>query len=562
MAFLSIGASPLPSQTDASSPGDASSLGDTASIRLVNVAPQTGIDARISHGGPAKNWIAEANGSGVAVLDYDNDGWMDVLIVNGAAMEDLRRIMAGEAVSSPGPRIHLYRNRGDGKWEDVTNLAGLACPYWGTGANAADYDNDGDVDIFITTIGVDLLYRNDGGGRFTEIGKEAGLSRVPSWHAGSSFGDFDADGDLDLYVASYLDLQALSIGDQAPICDYRGLGVFCGPLQLEAGADVLYRNDGGVFSEAASEAGAVPSKHGYGLTPVVEDFNQDGRPDIFVANDSSPNFLYVNQGRGTFKEDALAAGLAYNADGKQQADMGVAVGDYDSDGDLDILTTTFSEDYFPLFAQQMPGMFEDVSFRVGLRNVTLPYLGWGCGFADFDNDGDRDLWLANGHVYPDAEKLATTTYSQPISVLENRAARFIVSKAVQGAPKQSYRGGASLDFNNDGRIDLLVLPVDGSPVLLMNATPVENSWVGLRLEAREGNREGIGARIEIEACGKKQFDTVRGGGSYASRNDPRIQFGIGTCGGVERVIIDWPSGRRQILESPKVNQWLAVPQSR
>lgn len=531
-----------------------------APLRFVDIAAEAGITARISHGGPAKDWIAEANGSGVAVLDYDNDGWMDILIVSGASMPELRRIVAGQTSPAAAQRIYLYRNLAGNKFDDVTEKSGLTCPYWGAGANAADYDNDGDVDILITTIGLDLLYRNDGEGTFTEVGEEAGLKQAPAWHTGSSFGDFDADGDLDLYVAGYLELETLPMPNKAPVCDYRGLGVFCGPLKLGAANDVLYRNNGnGTFTDITEGAGLLRARPAPGFTPVFEDFNQDGKLDIFVSNDSSPNFLYVNQGGGTFTEDALAAGLGYNADGKKQADMGVAVGDYDSDGDLDIFTTTFSEDYFPLFEQQAPGIYEDVSFQVGLRNETMPYLGWGCGFSDLDNDGDRDLWVANGHVYPTAGKLATTTYQQPISVLENRAGRFDASpQAVKAAPANSYRGAASADFDNDGKIDLLLLPIDGSPVLLRNDTQTQNSWLGLRLEARQGNRESIGARVEIVYCGKKQFDTVRNGGGYASRSDPRVHFGLGRCGQAARVTVRWPEGRESVFEDVEVNQWVKL----
>ena len=311
-------------------------------LRFVDVAPETGLTQRIAHGGSAKAWIAEANGSGVAVLDYDDDGWMDILIVGGSTMPDLRELVAGQTPSNPARRVFLYRNLEGRKFEDVSEQAGLACPYWGTGANAADYDNDGDVDILITSIGRDLLFRNDGAGKFTEVGAAAGLRQVHAWHTGSSFGDLDADGDLDLYVAAYLRLATLPVQGEAPVCDYRGMAVFCGPLQLEADMDILYRNNGdGTFSDITEESGVVAAKPGYGFTPVLADFNRDGMLDIFVANDSSPNFLYINLGRDGFREDALISGLAYNADGATQADMGVCLGDYDSDGDHDLLTTTF-----------------------------------------------------------------------------------------------------------------------------------------------------------------------------------------------------------------------------
>lgn len=529
-------------------------------IRLINVAQEVGLTPQISHGEPSKRWIAEANGSGVAVLDFDADGWMDILIVSGSTMRGLREIVAGRRPMERSRGLYLYRNLEGRKFEDVTEKSGLAGPYWGTGANAADYDNDGDVDVLVTTIGRDLLYRNDGDGTFAEVGQEAGLRQSHAWHTGSSFGDLDSDGDLDLYVAAYLSLESLPVKGDPPVCNYRGLGVFCGPMQLEAGTDVLYRNDGdGTFSDITEQAGLLAGAPSYGFTPVIDDFNADGKLDIFVANDSSPNSLYVNQGNGTYREDALAAGIAYNADGKTQADMGACVGDFDADGDLDLLTTTFSEDHFPLFEQQAPGIFEDVSFRLGLRNETVPYLGWGCGFADLDNDGDRDLWLANGHVYPTASDLATTAYHQTIGILENSAGRFDASGGeVEGMPPNSYRGAASVDFDNDGRVDILVLPIDGTPVLLRNASGSMNAWLGLRLQSTQGNGEGIGAHVETEFCGTSSVVTVRNGGSYLSRNDPRLHFGLGSCSTAGRATVHWPHGERQELEGIQPNQWVTL----
>ncbi|MYB53212.1 MAG: CRTAC1 family protein [Acidobacteriia bacterium] len=531
-----------------------------APLRFVNVAGEVGLTPQVAHGGPQKNWIAEANGSGTAVLDYDNDGWMDILIVSGATMSDLREIVAGRTPSRSARRVYLYRNLEGREFEDVTEESGLACQYWSTGANAADYDNDGDVDVLITTIGRDLLYRNDGDGRFTETGVASGLLDSHAWHTGSSFGDIDADGDLDLYVAAYLRLDTLPVEGEPPVCDYRGLNVFCGPMQLEPGVDVLYRNNGdGTFSDITDESGVLAETPGYGFTPLISDFNGDGLPDIFVSNDSSANFLFVNQGGSSFLNDALAAGLAYNADGETQADMGVCVGDYDGDGDPDLLTTTFSEDHFPLFQQQEPGLFEDVSFRVGLRNATVPYLGWGCGFSDLDNDGDGDLWVANGHVYPTAGELATTSYHQRIGILENIQGRFGVSEgAVEQTEPSSYRGAASVDFDNDGRIDLLMLPIDGIPAVLRNRSTAPNSWLGVRLQGTRVNREGIGALVEVEFCGKVQVVAVRNGGSYASRSDPRVHVGIGNCDVPGRVTVEWARGRHQELENVRANQWVTL----
>ena len=531
-----------------------------APLRFADVASRAGIHMQMIHGSSAKDWIAEANGSGVAALDYDRDGNLDVVIVNGSTMERLRLIVRDKSLPASDGGVRLYRNRGTGRFEDVTQAAGISNPYWGTGANAADYDNDGDVDVLITTIGIDLLYRNNGDGTFSEVGQKAGLSRQIGWHTGSAFGDYDEDGNLDLFIASYLDLSALQLEGPAPACNYLGLDSFCGPLGLKAGADFLYRNNGdGTFTDVTERSGLAASTARYGFSAVFGDLNQDGRVDLFVANDSAPNFLFLNQGDGTFEENALTMGLAYNAHGKTQADMGVAIGDYDGDGSVDLLTTTFSEDYFPLFAQRAPGVFEDVSFEAGLGSVTEPYVGWACGFSDLDNDGDQDLWLANGHVYPTIERLGSSTYFQPLALFENRRGRLLRREnAISGTLPNSHRGGITGDFNNDGRVDLLVISIQGSPLLLENRTAADHSWIGLALLDEQNNLEGIGARVEIEFCGHVRAATVRAGGSYLSRSDPRVHFGLGECRRVERVTIRWPGRQAQTIVNPPIDRWIEV----
>jgi hypothetical protein len=529
----------------------------TTPFTFVDIAEQAGIHASMVCGSPEKKWIPEANGSGVAALDYDNDGLLDILIVNGSTMDRLLRILQGSTPTSLAGSIYLFRNLGDGHFEDVTTRAGLFNPYWGTGANAADFNNDGYADILVTNIGVDLLFRNNGNGTFTEIGKSAGLSQEIHWHTGSAFGDYDTDGNADLYIAGYVDISALNVRAPAPVCNYRGMPGFCGPLKLKGEPDILYHNNGGrTFSDVTIQAKVVDKDARYGFSVVFEDFNNDGKPDIFVANDSGANYLYLNAGDGTFKESGLTSGLAFNSDGQPQANMGVALGDYDNDGDLDLLTTTFSEDYFPLFQQTSPGFYEDVSSAAGLGAATLPYLGWACGFTDFDNDGERDLWVANGHVYPDAGKLGSTTYLQPFSVFKNRRGHF--SEVPLSLPKNSYRGGCAGDFGNNGRMDIVVLPIAGAPLLLSNRTAKSNPWIGFSLRGTSSNRDALGARVQIVSCGRTQFDTVRNGGSYLSRNDPRVHFGLGSCNTVEQASIVWPSGKKQVLKSLSVNRYLSV----
>ena len=517
------------------------------------VAAAAGVRANMRCGTPEKRWITEANGSGLAWLDYDNDGRMDLLIVNGSNMEELRRTLKAEAVAEPesAQGVYLFHNLGNGRFEDVTERAGLRNPYWGTGANAADFNNDGYTDILITTLGRDLLYRNNGNGTFTEIGGPAGLSRAVAWHTGSAFGDFDGDGWLDLYVSGYIDLKVFPVAEPAPVCDYMGKKAFCGPIGLPGTRGILYHNNhDGTFSDATRSAGLAELRPSHSFSVVADDFNQDGHADLFVANDSDPNLLLLNRGDGTFHEAALERGVAFNADGRAQSNMGVAVGDLTHTGRMDLLTTTFHHDYFPLFRQGKDGYYEEVAAQMGLASLTSQYLGWGCGLTDFDNSGTRMFWSANGHVYPQVE-----TYFQPLAIFRFLGGRFSAAWQYPNAPRNSYRGAATADYDNDGGMDLAALPIAGAPVLLHNDTASRGAWVGLILEGRKSNRDAIGARVQVDACGASQYDNVRNGGSYLSRNDPRLHFGLGTCSAVTRVEIHWPSGARQELLRVGMNQY-------
>jgi hypothetical protein len=535
------------------------SLADGVSgIQFAEVAASAGIHAEMRCGSPEKKWIPEANGSGAAWLDYDNDGLMDLLIVNGSSMDQLRRTIGGQTPTQSKGGVYLFHNLGNGKFEDVTERAGLTNAYWGTGANAADFNSDGYTDILITTIGVDLLYKNNGNGTFSEVGGAAGLSRNVEWHTGSAFGDFDGDGYLDLYVASYIDIHSISLNEPAPVCPYMGIPAFCGPIGLKGGHGVLYHNNGnGTFTDVTARAGLGAAKPSHAFTAVFDDFNQDGKIDLFVANDSDPNYLFLNQGNGTFKEAALERGVAVNADGKTQSNMGVAVGDFDNQGRLALLTTTFFDDYFPLFRQDKSGFFDEISPAAGIAKVTRTYLGWACGFADFDNDGQRDLWLANGHVYPKSPH-----YFQPFTVLQNRGGEFTTVFRYPATPDNSYRGGCAGDFDNDGRVDVVVLPIAGQPLLFQNKSSNSNSWVGLQLRGTRSNRDAIGASVQVGYCGKTQFDTVRNGGSYLSRNDPRLQFGLGACTKVERVTVKWPGGAVQVVNDVPANRYTTIEERR
>jgi hypothetical protein len=524
-------------------------------VTFTDVAASAGLRDVIVSGGPKKNYVLEVNGSGVCWLDYNNDGWMDLYLVNGATM---RQIQGKERATATN---HLYRNNRDGTFTDVTASAGVPGKGWGFGCAVADYDNDGHADLAVTNFGPNILYRNRGDGTFSDETAKAGVAGGSIWHAGPAFGDYDGDGFVDLFVPGYLDFDIAN--PELRNCEYAGIAVHaCGPLGYKGAPDALYRNNGdGTFTEVTEKAGVADRRLFFGFQAVFEDFDNDGRPDIFVANDSNPNYLYLNKGNGTFEEMGVPAGVAYSADGKEMSSMGVAVGDYDGDGWMDIFVTTFANDNYVLFHNDGGGVFTDVSYPSGIGEPTIPYLGWATAFLDYDNDGRVDLFVANGHVYPEVEGASREKYRQPLQLFRNLAGgRFAeVSKAVGFAsiPPQSARGGAYSDYDNDGDLDFVVSIMDGKPQLLRNNGGNRGHWITLKLTGTKSNRMAIGARVKLVAGDTTQYASVRAGGSYLSSNDPRVHFGLGAATTVRAEIL-WPSGVTQVVERIKENQHIVI----
>lgn len=526
-------------------------------VTFRDVAATAGLRDVIVSGGPKKNYVLEVNGSGACWLDYNNDGWMDLYLVNGATLAQLQ----GKAKAAS--TNHLYKNNGDGTFRDVTAVAGVAGKGWGFGCAAADYDNDGHTDLLVTNFGSNTLYRNRGDGTFSDETARAGVDGGPIWHAGPAFGDYDGDGFVDIFIPGYLDFDIAN--PELKNCEYAGVAVHaCGPLGYRGAPNALYRNNGdGTFTDVTDKAGVADKRRYFSFQAVFEDFDNDGRPDIFVANDSNPNYLYRNKGDGTFEEIGVPSGVAYSADGKEMSSMGVAIGDYDGDGWMDIFITTFADDNYVLFHND-GGVFTDVSYPSGLGEPTIPYLGWAAAFLDYDNDGHLDLFVANGHVYPEVDRGTRQRYRQPLQLFRNLAkGKFTdVSKAagLSALSPQSARGGAYCDYDNDGDLDFVVSIMDEKPQLLRNDGGNRGNWLSLALIGARSNRLAIGARVKVTAGGITQYASVRAGGSYLSSHDPRLHFGLGSATEASAEI-DWPGGVRQIIKDIKANQHLTISEA-
>jgi hypothetical protein len=531
---------------------------NTLGVTFVNVAAKAGITTKTIYGDEHKNrYLLETTGSGAAFIDYNNDGWEDVFLVNGTRLDGV--------AGANQPTNRLYQNKGDGTFSDVTTKAGLVRSGWGQSVCVGDYDNDGWDDLFISSFGKNALYRNNGNGTFNEVAEKAGVANNRTrWGSGSAFVDYDRDGRLDLFVASYidLDLKTAPLPETGP-CLYKGVMVACGPPGLAGGVNTLYHNNAdGTFTDVSEKSGITKTNGTYSLGVLVADFDNDGWPDIYVANDSSPAALYHNNRNGTFTDIGVEAGCAFSIDGKPQAGMGVTAGDYDRDGWLDIFKTNFAGDTSSLYHNVGKGVFDDVTFSAGV-GMNTRWLGWGCGFIDVDNDGWLDVFLVNGHVYPEVERLKTeAAYAQRKVLYRNlQNGHFAdVSDEVGGAviePTPS-RGCAFGDYDNDGRLDILINPVNAAPELLHAESSNQNNWIKIKTIGIKSNRNGIGARIKCVTADGTQIDEVRSGGSYYSQNDLRVHFGLGKIQKVKSIEVRWPSGQVDTLNDIAVNQLILV----
>ena len=518
---------------------------DAAPVVFVDITKQAGLD-RFRHrsGTPEKTTIIEAPGSGVALLDFDNDGWLDIYLLNGSTVLALKG-------AEPSPRSMLFRNNHDGTFSDVTDKAGVANERWGFGVAVGDYDNDGWPDIYVANYGKNRLYHNNHDGTFTDVAEKAGVA-LGGWSTGPTWGDYDRDGLLDLFVPGYVKFDVDHPPHGGKSCQFRGMNVFCGPQGLPGEGDHLFHNNGdGTFTDVSVKAGVSDPAGLYGLASVFVDVDDDGWLDLAVANDSVPNYLYRNRHDGTFEDIGLASGFALADDGHAQASMGIGVGDYNRDGKVDFYLTSFSDDYNPLYRNEGGGNFSDVAYPSGLGGPTIPFLAWGTGFLDFDDDGFLDIFVANGHVYPTIDRQDWgMTYSQRPQLFRNLdGVKFQEVPPATGsglADVISARGTAFGDLFNDGHIDVVINNLDSAPTLLRNTFKNANHWIAFKLVGGPRSpRDATGAKVFVLAGGIRQREDVYSGGSYGSSSDPRVHFGLGVSSAIDKAEVHWPNGMRE-----------------
>ena len=518
-------------------------------VHFTDVTDNAGI--KFKHvSSPEKKYIVESMSGGVALFDYDNDGYLDIYFVNSLTVD---------LVKSKKTRSVLYHNNGDGTFSDVTDKAGVGDIGWGMGVAVGDYNNDGFDDIYVTCLGPNHLLRNNGNGTFTDVTQKAGVGD-PRWSTGAAFVDYDNDGKLDIFVSNYVDFDVNNLPEfgKGRTCQFKGIPVQCGPRGLKGAGDALYHNNGdGTFTDVSKKAGVSDPDGYYGLGVIASDFDGDGLVDIFVANDSTPNFLYHNNGDGTFKDIGFSSGTAVNENGSEQGSMGVTLGDYDHDGRLDLFITNFDDDYNTLYHNDGKGSFTDVSYAAKVAAVSLPYVGWGTWFFDYDNDGWVDLLVVNGHVYPQLP-----TYRQRNFVHHNnRDGTFAEVGEQLGAPfteKRTGRGAAFGDIDNDGDVDVVINNLDGPPQVLRNDGGNENNSILIKTIGVKSNRDGIGARVKIVSGDLTQIAEVYSGGSYLSQNDLRLHFGLEKRTKVDLIEVHWPSGMIDKIADAGANRIITI----
>jgi hypothetical protein len=540
-------------------------------IIFKDIAEKAGLTTwRHTMGTPRKNYILETTGSGVALLDYDNDGWLDIYMVNGSTFDALTG-------KTEPPHAALFHNNHDGTFTNVAEKAGVTNDRWGFGVAIGDYDNDGWPDIYVSNYGKNRLYHNNHDGTFTDVAEAAGVA-LGNWSTGATFGDYDGDGRLDLFVPGYIhwDMDHLpptpsSAPNAISFCQFRGASVMCGPRGLKGESDHLFHNNGdGTFTDVSKQAGVADEGHSrYGFTSVFVDVDNDGKVDLLVANDSTPNYLYLNKGDGTFKDVSIPSGFALNQDGQEVANMGMAIGDYRNNGLLDLYTGTFSDDYKPLFRNEGKARFTEIATEMGMADVTYPFLTWSTEFIDYDNDGWKDILSVNGHVFPqvDHHNWGTSWAQRPLLFhnLKN-GEKFELMPAVEGTGLAIVipgRGAAYGDLFNNGKIDVVINCIDHVPALLQNVNPDKHHWVGLKLVGgSKSPRDAIGTTVYLTAGGTRHREDVLSGGSYESSNDQRLHFGLGDSTAVDKVEIHWSSGAVESVALPAVDRFFVVEEGK
>ena len=547
----------------------------SAPLILEDVTDKTALSSFKHHAGTLeKNYIFEVPSGGVAIFDYDNDGLPDIYLVNGSTLPAL-------AGREKPPQAALYHNLGNWKFEDVTAKAGVSNDRWGMGVAVGDYDNDGWEDLYVTNFGISRLYHNKGDGTFVDVAEKLGVARK-GWSTGATWGDYDGDGRLDLFVPGYLDIdlnnlprspaEAASPGSAGKnFCQFRGAPVMCGPRSLKGEGDTLYhQKSDGTFEDVSVKAGVNDPQGFYGFSSAFIKANEDNLLDLLVVNDSTPKELYINKGDGTFEEVGYPSGVALNENGREQAGMGLAIGDYDNSGRISFHITNFSDDSNVLYHNDGEGNFTDVTFLAGLGEVTLPFLGWGTSFLDYDNDGWLDLLVANGHVYPvvDEHQWGTSYAQQPLLFRNLKNGKFERVGAAPGsglAGSWSSRGLAVGDLDGDGRVDAIMNNVDSKPTVLRNVTAGSGHWLALHLVgdvSKKSPRDAIGAIVYLTTGKMRQRQDVISGGSYASQNDMTLHFGLGAAKSVDKLEIKWPDGSLETVNVPAVDKRFTIEQGK